>query len=112
MPKFAKAPLEFAPRSVHASLKLPIAARLLHGITLETDNDRLPPSYETKRVGIRLSVAGRWPLPSSVAARLLQSEFDIMTHGSGCISIPRPTESARRSRKERRSGLRRGGATT
>jgi len=111
MPKLVKDPIVFQPRSVHASLKLPIATRLLHAIQLSTDDSALPSSYEAKRVGIKLSVAGRWPLPVPVAARLLQSEFDVMVHGSGCVSIPRPRTETPRSRKERRAGLvRRAGA--
>lgn len=107
MSKYAKAPLTFEPKSVHASLRLPIAARLLSKIEIETDNEALPTSYEAKRIGIRLMVAGRWPLPAPVTVRLLQSEFDVLTHGSGCVSIPRPRTEERRSRKERRQGLRR-----
>lgn len=106
MSKYAKAPLEFASRSVHASLRVPVLARLIDRIHLDTDNERLPTSYEAKRIGVRLTIRGRWPVPQPVAVRLLQNEFDVLTHGSGCVSIPRPrTEAAPRSRKERRAGL-------
>lgn len=107
MPKFAKAPLTFESRSVHASLRVPVLARLIDRVNLDTDNERLPTSYESKRIGVRLTILGRWPVPQPVAVRLLQNEFDVLTHGSGCMSIPRPVISAPRSRKERRASLRR-----
>lgn len=103
MPKFAKSPIEFAPRSVSAGLRVPIAARLVSRVELR--QTEVHASYEAKRIGIEMRVHGRFIVPAQIAARILQSEFDVMTHRGGVISIPRPApEPARPPRRDRRGG--------
>jgi hypothetical protein len=69
-------------------LRAPICLRIMHRAKIV--RTQIPQSYVEKgRIGVAiLSDRANHPLPMMVNARLLSTEFEVITHANGACSIP------------------------